>query len=153
MTMGRGVAESPWTNVQRMFFVMLILLVVCVLTYGEGYDARAFPISSLGGVRTANGHPNHLSAACFIAAMLNSARLMLRFSNYYASSHAALAPVLGSIGRVVAVGFMLTALPHDVPVLARPHTIGAAAGITVPNVILARRIAPEERRRTGSVHE
>lgn len=142
--MDRGLVQAPWKDVQRMFLAMLVLLVFCVLTYGERYDAKAFPISSLGGVRTANGYPNHLSAAGFIAAMANSARLMLRFSAHYASSRAALAPVFTAIGRVVAVGFVLTALPHDVPALWRPHMVGAAtvfSGLGLMAVVQLRQVA------------
>lgn len=136
--------EAPWRDVQKMFGVMLVALVFCVLAYGERYDAKAFPISSLGGVSTANGYPNHLSAAGFVAAMLNSARLMLRFGAHYASIRAPLAPAFAAIGRVVAVGFVLTALPHDVPVLARPHMVGAAAvftGLGLMAVVQLRQVA------------
>ncbi|TVR65889.1 MAG: hypothetical protein EA427_17230 [Spirochaetaceae bacterium] len=116
--------------------------------HGERYDLVRQPLSRLGGLTTAAGYSNSPGYWFFIAAMFLGAGFSLWYARRYCASGMPARSFLHRVCIVAALGFVLTALPFDVPRLYRIHGYGAGMAFggfwTVGNVqlMLARRFQP-----------
>ena len=119
--------KRPSSIIRLLIAVILLVIAVCVRHYSEPYDLRNFPISSLGGTRTMNGYPNASSAVRFIGGMMAGGTISLRYGSAYAAAGLPVAGAVRALSRLASAGFVLTALPHNIPSLWRIHGIGAGA--------------------------
>lgn len=119
--------KQPSSAIRLLIAVILLMIAVCMRHYAEPYDLRNFPISSLGGTRTMNGFPNASSAVRFIGGMVAGSTISVRYGNAYVAAGLPVAGAVRLLSRVASAGFVLTALPHNIPSLWRIHGIGAGA--------------------------
>lgn len=124
------------------------LFTVAARLHGERYDLVRQPLSRLGGLTTAAGYSNNPGYWFFIAAMLISAVFAAGYARCYRASELPWSSWLCRAAGIAAAGFVLTALPFDVPQLYRIHGYGAGMAFggfwTIGNVqlMLARRLQP-----------
>ncbi|TVQ40891.1 MAG: hypothetical protein EA384_01645 [Spirochaetaceae bacterium] len=119
--------RRPNGYIRLLVVLNLAMIAICIRHYAEPYDLRAYPISSLGGTETMNGYPNRSSALRFVAGMAASSSISFRYGTAYHAAGLPLASTVRTISRLASAGFLVTALPHNIPALWRPHGIGAAA--------------------------
>lgn len=140
--------RRPSDAVMALVATNAFLFAIAGRLHGERYDLVRQPLSRLGGLTTAAGYSNNPGYWFFIIAMLLSAGLSLWYARRYRASGMPARAFLYRAGIVAALGFVLTALPFDVPQLYRIHGYGAGMAFggfwTVGNVqlMLARRMQP-----------
>ncbi len=140
--------RRPSDVVMALITLNVFLFAVAGRLHGERYDLVRQPLSRLGGLTTASGYSNNPGFWFFIVAMILSAVCSVWYARRYRDSGMPARSFLFRAGIVAALGFILTALPFDVPELYRIHGYGAGMAFggfwTVGNVqlMLARRFQP-----------
>lgn len=106
--------------------ILFSFITTAILLYPEKFQMGSFPLSALGRRLTPSGLQNIYARIVFDAGMLLCGYTMYLLARYYARRHPVPdAPAYEFLSYLSSAGFVLMAVPCDVPEVRFLHSIGS----------------------------